>query len=356
MVASVANFGAFYSASRILVACEPSDRPAVYSTTVGMMLVASFLVSIGLIGAYFVIGSFFDRSEPVLLAVAALSWTVLLQRTFQYMLRGSGRIADIAVQTVLPPVTMFVCYAALYWRGSESIGYLWALVIYGGAFCVTHVATSVRLRVRPLPDWHAHLTQLLQEQRKTGLPVYWGSLASVGASEAVVVVAGALSDPSEFGSYSLALSFAGPLVMIPSAMGTVRFVEGASQRRISASDLRFTVVLSFLVMVVFSAGMRYVFPVVYGGRYQATTAYAIVMAVGFLLHGFGDYLNQFLLSHGRGRELKYAAFVAGGVQVLFAVVLMPAFGIWGLVASRVLSSASYAVFLIWRYRHELGKN
>ena len=74
------------------------------------------------------------------------------------------------------------------------------------------------------------------------------------------------------------------------------------------------------------------------------------MAIGQVLHGFGDFVNRFLGAHGKGKELRNGAFVVGTFIIAGSLTLIPTFGALGAIFTKVIADGLYCGMMCYYYR------
>ncbi len=349
MLVSFSNLGVYYSTARLLTGADEIRTRRLYSATIGILLVIVGVASLAVICAYPILSRKFEQLDQSLLWALPLFLVLMLQRMFVSMLKGSNRIAEIAIQTALPSVLAFAVYGVL-WLSGLRLTLPIALVIYFVSYLFTHVLTMRTLRVKVDRGVSEEAAAILKEQKRSGLELYKGSLLSVFSADAITVLVGALASRASYGAYSLALNVASPIMQIPATIGIIRFKDSASRSRITRRELLVVGLLGVMSLGALNILIRVVFGAVYDGGYAEAPGFAGVLSVGYLLHGFGDYLNNFLSSHGEGARVKRGAYVSGITQIALAAVMIPLWGIWGLAVSRVLASAAYLAALWLGYR------
>uniref|UniRef100_UPI0020C24B82 hypothetical protein n=1 Tax=Salmonella enterica TaxID=28901 RepID=UPI0020C24B82 len=83
---------------------------------------------------------------------------------------------------------------------------------------------------------------------------------------------------------------------------------------------------------------QYVVSFLYNESYSAVGIYASFIAIGTSFHGLGDMLNRFLGAHAKGKEIRNGALACGIMAVFGNVVFVYLWGIYGAIATRILSS------------------
>jgi O-antigen/teichoic acid export membrane protein len=349
MLVSFSNLGVYYSTARLLTSADEVRARRLYGATIMILLGVVAIVSLVVLAAYPLVAGVVDHLDRSFLIALPIFLVLTLQRMFVSMLKGSNRITEVAVQTALPSVLALALYGVL-WVFGEPLTLALALAIYFVSYLVTHAFTMRALRVTFDRKTKEESSNIIHEQKRTGFELYKGSLLSVFSADAIAVLAGSLTTRASYGSYALALNVASPIMQIPATIGVVRFRDSASRARISRRELLAVGALGASSLLVLNVLIRVVFGVLYKGGYAEAPGFAAVLSVGFLLHGFGDYVNNFLSSHGEGARIKRSAYASGITQIALAVAMVPFWGIWGLVVSRAAASATYCAAMWYGYR------
>lgn len=349
MLVSLFNLGLYYSTARVLTSADTARSQRLYAATIGLLVAIVGAVSVLVAAAYPIVVKMFPQVDQSLLYALPLFLVLMLQRMFVSMLRGSNRITEIAVQTALPSVLAFAVYGVL-WVSHIKLTLALALIIYFVSYLLTHMLTVRTLGVRLDRGVKEEAHAVLKEQKRTGFELYKGSLLSVFSADAVTVLVGTLVSRASYGAYSLALNVASPIMQIPATFGVIRFKDSAVRTSIGKRELVAVGMVGLLSLGALNILIGIVFGTLYHGGYADTPRFAGVLSLGYLFHGFGDYFNNFLSSHGEGARVKRGAYLSGIAQVVLAALMIPLWGIWGLAVSRVLSSATYFVALGLGYR------
>jgi O-antigen/teichoic acid export membrane protein len=90
-------------------------------------------------------------------------------------------------------------------------------------------------------------------------------------------------------------------------------------------------------------------------RFSEAGQLARFLAFGAVAHGLGDLFNRFLGAHGRGRNLRNAAFLEGVVNVSGYLVLVGLIGTWGAAITAVLAGVGYLTCMVYYYVLFVGK-
>ena len=62
-----------------------------------------------------------------------------------------------------------------------------------------------------------------------------------------------------------------------------------------------------------------------------------------------DFVNRFVGAQGRGKLLRNSSFAVGAAVLLFNMMLIPYYGVWGAVWSKLIVGAIYLSIMIYCY-------
>lgn len=353
MLASFSNLGIYYTTAKMLTTADEEYSRQLYSATLLLCLALAVLSGVLVVAFVTMLNVFGIIDESLIVFAGPLVYTVLLQRMFTTMLKGSNRIKDISIQTLIPAAIMAVVYGVLF-VSSTTISFEVSLLIYGASFFAVDVVSVVRLKIVINASVAKPIRDIRRGHRGLGFQIYKGSLLAVFAGDVLNVLVGSVSTMDAYAEFTLAVSISSLIMQIPVVMGIVLFKSNASASKLSTKGTVFTLIASSLVLLGVVIAAFVLFPVLYGTGYSMTPKYICVLGVGYLLHGFGDYFNNFLNAHGEGAAIKRGSYACGIVQVLLAAILIPLFSIWGLVLTRAFSSATYCLTLFLGYRSYLA--
>lgn len=346
VVASLGNLGIYYSSARLLAKTNREDAARYYSTTTALILLISVLASCVLLTLSLII-----NDNSLFLRVAALfTYSVILQRTFIYMLKGSNRISDISMQTMLPQILILLSVLTIVFVANKQLSFNRITYIYGFSFAAVHVFTIVRLKAYRTAGMKATIKEIATDQRTNGFQIYVGSLVQVCLADVLNVIVAAVSVKAEYAAYALAVSMSTLMMQIPSIMATINFRRNAAINKIGQKDIATTLALILLSYAGLNLAVYFLFPVIYGAKYAIAPSYILILSLGYGLHGMGDYFNSFLNAHGCGKFMRNVSIATGIVQVGSAAIFIPLWEIAGLLVVRVVTSVAYFVLIYLSYR------
>jgi len=348
MCVSLINFGYHYSSARLIAVKEENEGQAIMSVTTIVMFVISVGFSLVALLILYIINLKITPVDTVAFWAVSLVFALLLQQMFKTILKGNNRINDIIIQTSLPSVIILITYLII-WINDYKLDFKTALTVYGATHIVIHCITWIRLKLYIPVNFIEVFKVLINENKTNGFQLYKGAIAGVFIADLLTVIVGATVDKALFGMYSLALSLSAPITTIPHTMATIKYKENANSQKLQTKNIVFTVMISIIGLIVLNIGVNVLFPVFYSDRYNGALDYLLICSFTFLVHGFGDYFNQFCAAHGLGKNLKFGAYFTGGTQLIFTIFLTPIWGLWGLIIAKFISSTVYFCCMFVNY-------
>lgn len=348
-VSSLLLFGYFISGSRLLALSKDEYYSRrIRGAMVAILLATIFVLSLVMLVLYVI--SIFNGKQnltPLYLSSVFLGSNVVLLNYVNTTAQGDNHIGRLAIARFLPSgVYLIVAFLVYRYFGCSPV-----LMI--SLFNGTAVLVLVWIIVSTRPSFHNlrdSLRQLYEENRSYGFNVYLGSLAGVSTSYITGITLGFFcADNANVGFYTLALSLATPLTMLPSIIGTTYFKSFAKEDKINRKVLTYSVALTSLSLIVFVAAIHFIVEILYDESYSVVAEYASWLAIGTSLHGFGDMINRFLGAHGQGRQIRNAAIICGLVIIFGSFVFVYFWNVNGAILTKNIGSLSYFLAMIVYY-------
>ena len=153
----------------------------------------------------------------------------------------------------------------------------------------------------------------------------------------------------EVGFYTLALTVTSPLATLPAIIGTTYFKEFATQSKIPDKVMKMTILVTTVTCICFIICIKPLVDFLYSERYASVGQYAIILSIGFCLHGFGDMINRYLGSQGQGKSIRNASIANGIFKIVGFTVLVYFFDIFGALITVILCDVIYLMVLLYYY-------
>lgn len=348
-VSSLLLFGYFVSGSRLLaLSKDETYSRRIRGAMVAILLATVLVLSLVMLVLYIVsVLNGKQNLTPLYFSSVFLGSNVILLNYVNTTAQGDNHIGRLAIARFLPSGVYLV---VAFWV-FRHLGCSPTLMI--SLFNGTAVLVLAWIIVSTRPSFHnlrESLKFLNDENKSYGFNVYLGSLAGVSTSYIAGITLGSFcSDNANVGFYTLALSLATPLTMLPSIIGTTFFKSFAKENRINRKVLSYSIALTALSLVVFIAAIRFIVEILYDESYSVVAEYASWLAIGTSLHGFGDMINRFLGAHGQGKQIRNAAIICGLVIIFGSIVFVFFWNVNGAILTKNIGSLSYLLAMVVYY-------
>jgi len=347
-IASLLLFGYFLSGSRLLALSNNEQYSRRLRGCLVLILLAAGSV---LILSCFLCYFFHYKSNLIVAHLFLISIPVclspLLSNYVNTIAQGDNHIGRLSLSRFLPlAVYIPLAYFLFSLYGASSSKMLLLQLGVQTLICIIIICSTrpVFKQVKPI------FKVLNQENKDYGFQLYIGSLVMVATNYiAGITISIVNNDNTEVGFYTLALTVTSPLATLPAIIGTTFFKKFASENRIPTRVLKFSILLTIVSCIVFILVIKPVVTYIYSERYAPVGTYAIWLALGFSVHGFGDMINRYLGSHGQGKSIRNSSIFNGVFKVFGFTVLVYYFNTEGALLTNVICSFIYCGTLIYYY-------
>lgn len=349
-VSSLLLVGYFVSGSRLLALSKSEE----YSRRIRGIMCVILAITIGIVMLTMLVMYLYTKlmgeqtgMMSLYLISVPLCGTVLMLNYVNTTAQGDNHIGRISLARLLPSA-LYVVIAYLIYSKLEATPEL-MLILYNGI--ATIVLGIVIISTKPsFKNLKESFALLNAENRQYGFNVYLGSLAGVSTGYIAGITLGIFCENNaNVGFYTLAQSLSAPLAMLPVTIGTTYFKRFASENRISKKILLYSIGLTAASCVVFILLIKYVVLFLYNESYYSVATYASWLVLGTCMQGLGDMFNRFLGAHGKGKQIRNAAFAGGAVLVIGSIVLVRYFQIEGAIVTRILHAMVYLSLMCYYY-------
>ena len=263
------------------------------------------------------------------------------------LLQGDNRIHELSSFILMRSMVLVIALAAVHLMVPLNLFLTLAIQLITGLAVSAVLVGTLHPRMSNLA---LDAKLIWSTNRKFGWHVYVGILAGVATGYISTFTISYFLDNTRVGFYSLGLALAFPLAEIPSVAGTTYFKDFSNSARLPTKVTVITIVVSLVTLIAFLLVIKPLVLIVYTDKFVEVVALTRILAFGTVLEGFGNYLNRFLMAHGRGKELRNVAIAVGCVNVLGFLILVKLLGVEGAAITYVLSRIIYVYLFILYYR------
>lgn len=348
---SVLLLGFFVSGSRLLALSEDKIKSQQIRGGMTFILGITLLLLMIIMGLWAIWSYTHGDSVMGILYLAAIPTcgNILFLNYINTTAQGDNHIGRIASARIFPPLIYFlIAFPLFYFYGASS---LLMLVLFNGSAVV--ILGYIIISTKPsYKNLKTSIKWLVEENKRYGLHVYFGSLAGVSTSYIAGISLGYFMDNNvDVGYYTLALSLSTPLSLLPSIIGTTHYKRFAHEPKINSKVFIGTIILTFASWLIFIAGLKILVPLVYPVSYSGIFLYGSYLGLSACLFGLGDMINRFMGSHGLGVQIRNASYSCGAIILVGSIIGVYYYGITGAIITRILGASSYVVVLSIYYLH-----
>ena len=349
---SFINFGFFQSGSRIIAASDDAEKNQkvkgylIYLCLIGVAIM--FLITIGV--RFLGTKVLSDRIFHYLLIFFPLFLAHPLMNYFESVFQAERKLVSFSIYKLLPPVLYVLCLLGGRFFFSNDISF--NIVTYYCCFLVTFLGFIISDRII-FSGKNEVLDELLTANKEFGLQIYYGSLWGVGTGYLLTILIGYYGvNNIDVGRYSLAYTFVTLLTFLPTIFGTANFKYFVTAKKLPRRVLMQAGLSSFILLLFLVFTIDFWITLFLNPSFQIVGLLVKIGAITAVLHGFGDFINKFLIAKGKGRIVKNAAIITGVIQLISAFIFIPKYAAVGaMIANAIGSGAYFAIFLIYYYKN-----
>lgn len=349
-ISSLLLLGYFTSGSRLLALSKSNEYSRkIRGAVIFVMVVTMLILSLSMFLFYiYSLMNGIDNLSPLYLVSIFIGGNVILLNYINTTSQGDNHIGRIAIARLLPTFCYIVTAVVLYNLFPATP--LLILSLYNGiaVLILSVIIYSTKPDFKDLKD---SLKTLNEENKRYGLQVYIGSLAGVSTSYIAGITLGSFcSSNASVGFYTLALTIATPLSMLPATIGTTYFKQFANQKQIEKKIIYASILMTLMTLVVFILSIDLIIQILYDEKYSSVGTYASFLAIATSMHGLGDMFNRFLGAHGQGKQIRNGAFACGIITTIGSIILVYYWQISGAIITKILGSMTYMIMMVYYYK------
>ncbi len=349
-ISSLLLLGYFTSGSRLLALSKSNGYSRkIRGAVIFVMVVTMLILSLSMFLFYiYSLMNGIDNLSPLYLVSIFIGGNVILLNYINTTSQGDNHIGRIAIARLLPTFCYIVTAVVLYNLFPATP--LLMLSLYNGiaVLILSVIIYSTKPDFKDLKD---SLKTLNEENKRYGLQVYIGSLAGVSTSYIAGITLGSFcSSNASVGFYTLALTIATPLSMLPATIGTTYFKQFANQKQIEKKIIYASILMTLMTLVVFILSIDLIIQILYDEKYSSVGTYASFLAIATSMHGLGDMFNRFLGAHGQGKQIRNGAFACGIITTIGSIILVYYWQISGAIITKILGSMTYMIMMVYYYK------
>lgn len=346
--ATILTFGVFISGSTLLAQKKNEMiKRELLGNLILFALFISIVLAIGLYSFSFFQDSIFHNNLGVVIrTLSPLVMVYPFKLCIEKSLVGDNRVYMLSILNTVP--------SAIYLIGAFSVNYISPLSVTSSlviqlAALGALVSLCILILKPTFINAKRNLLSIWTQNMIYGYHVYIGVLTGVGTNHLAGLLIAYYVDNTNVGFYSLAITVTMPLAMVADAVGTTYFKHFTNLPAIPRRLTLVTILLSVSSLIVFLLIVDRVVIFAFSEKYSASIPIAYIVSLGSVAHGFGDYFNRFLGSHGKGKAMRNGSIVVGISNVLGFMILVRYFGVLGAAVANTFSSFVYLAVRYYPY-------
>lgn len=347
------SFGIFQAGNRALVLNNNKEKAKEYYGAELVLALLMFIVmSVFLLGYGLLDTNLNEKGLSLFfIKIIPFGWIFILIRYFEVLFQADNKINLLAATRLWPKVGFLATAIVIYFFFLEFSGNKLALVWFLFLFTQAVVFVSVIWKVCPsFKNLKKRIKEIWGYNKSFGIQVYIGSLMAVGFAQLTGILISYFGiDNTGVGYYSLALTFAAPLALIPNVIATTHYKDFSTKKNIPKKLFVATLGLSLSALIALWLIIPPFIKYFYGADFLPVIRLNLIVSTGVALHGLADFINRFLGAHGQGKALRNASFFVGFSLLAFNLLLIPKFGATGAALTKLSTGLIYICIIMAYY-------
>ena len=338
------EFGFFSTAAKILA---DNQNPVEERHWLGIFFLFFLVINVGMVSFVFLLSFgidylFTDKIGSLLTSVCIFSYVYTLPSFMELVLKGNNRIYALSGFNFLQRVFSLFILAGLWFWGDLEPFYIFYMM--GISYLIAFL--SIYFSMKPkFTSVSSYVRRYISYNAEYGWQLYWGRIADVGAYNLDKILIPYFIDARTVGLYTLAYSFAAPILTIPNALVASTFRAFAEKAFIPQNIMRNNVCM--IIFSCLSVGLvGYVVLVCYLPQgYEQSFYYLLILILAFAVQGGYGLYNAWLAVRGHVILLRNFSWRIATVDVFanfFLIMWMGGYG--GCIAA--LMEKSYYYYLV----------
>lgn len=231
------EFGFFSTAAKILA---DNQNPVEERHWLGIFFLFFLVINVGMVSFVFLLSFgidylFTDKIGSLLTSVCIFSYVYTLPSFMELVLKGNNRIYALSGFNFLQRVFSLFILAGLWFWGDLEPFYIFYMM--GISYLIAFL--SIYFSMKPkFTSVSSYVRRYISYNAEYGWQLYWGRIADVGAYNLDKILIPYFIDARTVGLYTLAYSFAAPILTIPNALVASTFRAFAEKAFIPQNIMR----------------------------------------------------------------------------------------------------------------------
>jgi len=346
----VFNFGFFQSICRLIAVSNDKRRNReLYSIGLIILFFLSILMFLSLLVYAFTSQHIKDNNLfYTFLLILPFGGVYLLTNFNELILQSDNKIFLLSISRLFPRILfVLILFTLFILEIGNNLNLI--LVLYFCSYLIIYLYIIYCLKPK-FSNIKQRFIEVWRANCQYGFHIYIGALFAVGVSNLIGILISYFEKSNiPVGYYNIALQLSAPLALIPNVVATVSFKKFAQQDKINIKVVFFMLIVSISILALILLLARPLVGIVYGESYLESVELIKFLSIGSLLYGVADFYNRFLLSKGKGAELRNASIIVGAILLIASLLFIYLFGVKGAAYSKIIAGISYILVMIYFY-------
>lgn len=352
------NFGFFYVIGRLVALTNDEIE---MRNLYGIGIIIGFALSVILSLTFFLflkINCFYSLNNQIkqyILLCLPFSWIFIFINYNEQVLQGSNKVTLLAFSRLAPKLIFLFFILYLHYVVRNSTETIYILLFYFFSYIISTVFIFYILKPSFLFKIDSFL-KVFSFTKEFGFNIYLGSILAVGASSLSGVLIGYFGkDNSDVGVFNLAQQFSIPISIIPNILATVFFKKFVTDSKLDRNLLLIIYMISFITLVIIFIISKPLVMFFYGDKFFDSILILRLLSISAVFYGISDFYTKFLLSKGRGKEIRNSSFIVGIVLFISNLIFIYYYSALGAAIASIIAGFVYFIVIVYFFNKELNK-
>ena len=352
------NFGFFYVIGRLVALTNDEIE---MRNLYGIGIIIGFALSVILSLTFFLflkINCFYSLNNQIkqyILLCLPFSWIFIFINYNEQVLQGSNKVTLLAFSRLAPKLIFLFFILYLHYVVRNSTETIYILLFYFFSYIISTVFIFYILKPSFLFKIDSFL-KVFSFTKEFGFNIYLGSILAVGASSLSGVLIGYFGkDNSDVGVFNLAQQFSIPISIIPNILATVFFKKFVTDSKLDRNLLLIIYMISFITLVIIFIISKPLVMFFYGDKFFDSILILRLLSISAVFYGISDFYTKFLLSKGRGKEIRNSSFIVGIVLFISNLIFIYYSSALGAAIASIIAGFVYFIVIVYFFNKELNK-
>ena len=354
LLATLVTFGFFQAGSRALLLNEDKEKAKqIYGVEIILTILMSLFMSISL----WIISCYEDDVvvKEAIYVTIPFCFVFLITRITDVMLRADNKVSLIVQYKILTPILEIAAIVLLFYVIKQyRVDYVIIASMIGQVACVVFLMVKMNISFK---NFKMVFDEIWYYNKTYGFHVYLGALVGVGFAQLTPVFVGLFGvNNSGVGYYSLAATIASPLSMIPVSIATVKYRDFSKYSIIPKKIFLLTIAITLAAYLCMCMVVHPFVMIFYGNSYASVVLLSIVIGIGTVIHGMGDFFNYYFSARGLGKQIKNTAIIVGFGSLVANILFIPFFNEYGAAYTKIFCGCLYFGVMFFYYFKLIKQN